>query len=320
MPLVSVIVPTRNRASLLTQTLRSIRAQDAVELEILVVDDRSTDGTPAIARAVDPRVRVLPNAGPSGASAARNLGIAEARGEWIAFCDDDDLWAPEKLVTQLTAATSACAGWVYSGDVNVDRSLRVFSGAPPPSPHEVLETLPHRDPLSSGSSNVLVRADVLAAAGGFDTTLCRTEGWDLWLRLASFGKPAWVCRPHVAYRFHPMNVAPDVDRMVAEPMRLARRYGIAVDVAAMHRRAAWTALRAGDRRTALRHYARAVARGDVRSIARAAFALVQPFAGKDAMFRLLRRDPSWVADAQRWLAAFTQPSAAAVATCGPERI
>jgi glycosyltransferase involved in cell wall biosynthesis len=319
MPLVSVIVPTRNRASLLSRTLHTICAQHAVDLEILVVDDGSTDGTPAIAAAVDTRVRVIPNEGPPSVSAARNRGIIEARGEWIAFCDDDDLWAPEKLAAQLSAARAARAGWVYSGDVNVDDSLRVLSGAPPPAPHEVVEALRRRNPLSSGGSNVLVRADVLAAAGGFDTSLRRTEDWDLWLRLASLGAPAWVCRPHVAYRFHSMNIAADVNSMVTEPMRLAKRYGIAVDVAAMHRRAAWTALRAGDRRNAMRHYTRAVARGDVRSIARAAFALVQPFGANNAMFGLLRRDPPWVADAQQWLAGLTQPSSAVVATSGPGR-
>lgn len=307
MTLVSVVVPTRNRASLLGRTLRSVCAQQAVDIEIVVVDDGSTDETAAAAASADPRVRVIRTAHPSGVSAARNRGIAAARGDWIAFCDDDDLWSPGKLAAQLAIAEDARVGWVYSGDVNVDDTLRVLSGTPPLSPHEVMRTLRRRNPLSSGGSNVLVRADLLAAIGGFDPDLRRTEDWDLWLRLASTGRPACVCRPHVAYRFHQMNIAPDVDSMVAEPRRLARRYNIPVDIAAMHRRAAWTALRAERRGPAVRHYAMAAARGDLRSLARIAFALLSPNVEQNAMFGLLPRDPAWVAEAERWLKTFTEP-------------
>ena len=155
----------------------------------------------------------------------------------------------------------------------------------------------------------MVRADVLAATGGFDPGLRRTEDWDLWLRLTSIGPPAWVCRPLVAYRFHSMNIVTDVGGMVAEARRLAHRYGIPVDIAAMHRRAAWTALRGGHRAQAMGHYARAMARGDFRSLTRIAFALAHPAVGSDSLFRLLRRDHVWVAEAERWLAAFVDTPA-----------
>jgi glycosyltransferase involved in cell wall biosynthesis len=304
MPLVSVVVPTHNRACLLHRTLASICAQQAVDLEIVVVDDGSVDDSAAIAAAADPRVSVIRNPAPLGVSRARNLGIARSRGDWISFCDDDDLWAPEKLATQLSAAEEAQAGWVYAGDVNVDDRLRVLSGSPPPDPEGVTETLTRRNPLGSGASNVMVRADVLATTGGFDPQLRRTEDWDLWLRLASTGPPAWVCRPLVAYRFHATNIVADVGSMVVEPQVIARRYDIAIDLAAMHRRAAWTSLRAGRRGDAIRHYAWAAVRGDVRSLARATFALVHPSVGSDALFGLLARDSAWIAQAECWLAAF----------------
>lgn len=304
---VSVVIPTRNRAALLGRTLRSVCAQQGVDLEVVVVDDASADGTAALAAAADPRVVVVRNARPAGVSTARNRGIAVARGGWIAFCDDDDLWAPEKLAAQLAAAQEAGAGWVYTGDVNVDGRLRVLSGAPPPDPGEVTATLAHSNPIASGGSNVVVRADVLAATGGFDPALRRTEDWDLWLRLVRTGPPAWVCRPLVAYRFHPLNVAEDVASIVAEPRQLARRYGIRVDLAAAHRRAAWTALRGGRRPAAVRHYLCAVGRGDLRSLARIGVALVHPGVGTDALFAWLRRDPAWVAEAERWLAAPAGP-------------
>jgi GT2 family glycosyltransferase len=304
MPLVSVVVPSHNRARLLRRTLQSILAQHLRDLEVVVVDDGSTDDTAGVAAALDPRVVVHRSQRPEGVSAARNRGIASARGAWVAFCDDDDLWSPEKLARQLTAAEEARAGWVYAGDVNVDDTLQVLSGGRPPDPATVMSLLPRWNPIASGGSNVLVRSSVLASAGGFDSTLRRTEDWDLWIRLSRTGPPAWVCAPLVAYRFHGGNVAANPDEMVAEARTLARRHGIPVDLAAMHRRAAWTALRGGRRLLAVRHYAQAIARGDLKSFGRVAFALTHPSVGTDRMFDRFVRDQEWVWDAERWLMPF----------------
>ena len=92
--------------------------------------------------------------------------------------------------------------------------------------------------------------------------------------------------------------------MVNEARRLALRYSIPVDETAMHRRAAWSALRAGRRLRAVRHYASAIAGGDVRSIGRAVVALVHPAVGNDRLFRFAGRDSTWIAEAERWLGAF----------------
>ena len=314
MPLVSVVVPSHNRARLLRRTLQSIFAQHIVDFEVVLVDDGSSDDTAEVAAGADPRIVVIRNQEPGGVSAARNRGIAAARGKWIAFCDDDDLWSPDKLSRQLTAAERADAGWVYSGDVNIDDKLRVLSGGPPWDPQDVVALLPRWNPLASGGSNVVVRSDVLAAVGGFDPTLRRTEDWDLWIRIARTGPPACVREPLVAYRFHMGNLVIDPSEMVNEARRLARRYRIPVDERAMQRRAAWSALRAGRRLLAVRHYASAVAGGDFRSIGRAVLALVHPAVGNDGMFRFVGRDSAWIAEAERWLTAFatdTGPSGAA---------
>jgi glycosyltransferase involved in cell wall biosynthesis len=303
-PLVSVVVPTRNRARLLQRTLQSVLNQSTGDLEVIVVDDGSTDNPQAISAASDPRVTVLRNPETTGVSRARNRGIAAARGEWIAFCDDDDLWAPTKLQEQLTAAGRAGADWAYTGDVNVDDDLRVLSGGPPPDPAAVLALLPRANPLASGGSNVVVRSTILAKVGGFDATLRRTEDWDLWIRIARTGPPAYVPRPLVAYRFHRGNVVWDPREMVNEARQIATRYGYPVDVTAMQRRAAWAALRGGRRLVAVRYYALAVAGGDLRSVGRAAVALVHPAIGTNRLFALLGRDANWIADAERWLEAF----------------
>jgi len=311
MPLVSVVVPTHNRAKLLTRTLRSILEQRMANLEVIVVDDGSSDETPTILRTADPRIRPWRHDQPKGVSVARNRGIEAARGEWIAFCDDDDLWSPEKLAEQVASAAATGAAWVYTGDVNVDTNLRVLSGGPPPKPERVLELLPRMNPLPSGGSNVIVRTDVLKAAGGFDPALRRTEDWDLWIRLARAGPPACVSRPLVAYRFHRGNVANDPRDMVTEARQLAARHQIPVDMAAMHRRAAWAEMRAGRRFGAALQYGRAIAHGDLRSVARAAFALTHPAVGSDRLYSLLGRDPRWVADAESWLRAFADRAALA---------
>jgi Glycosyl transferase family 2 len=310
MPVVSVVVPSHNRARLLQRTLRSILAQHLSDIEVVVVDDGSTDDTSSVAVAADPRVVVLRNTTPAGVGAARNRGIAAARGDWIAFCDDDDLWSPNKLAHQLMEADAAGANWAYSGDVNVDENLRVLSGGPPPDPEAVVALLSRWNPLASGGSNVIVRSNVLASVGGFDPTLRRTEDWDLWIRIARTGTPACAREPLVAYRFHEGNVVTHPAEMVDEAHKLALRYDMPVDIPAMNRRAAWAALRGGRRFLAVQHYARAIAGGDLRSIGRSAVALVHPAVGTDRLFSFLARDPEWIAEAERWLDAFTTASVA----------
>src|SRR4030095_3987508 len=154
---VSVIVPTRNRSALLAITLCSVLRQRDVDLEVIVVDDASTDDTPAaLARLTDSRIRVIRHDSCRGVSAARNHGISEARAEWIAFLDDDDLWAPDKLALQLRAARERGATWVYVGQVNINMLYEVIGGAPPLAPDAVLKQLPQSDVVPGGCSGVMV--------------------------------------------------------------------------------------------------------------------------------------------------------------------
>jgi glycosyltransferase involved in cell wall biosynthesis len=305
MPDVSVVIPTRNRRDFLRLALFSVLRQREVDLEVIVVDDASTDDTAEIAGGTaDSRVRLVRQPSPAGVSAARNRGIGEAKGAWVAFLDDDDLWAPEKLTRQLQATEAAGRTWVYAGDVNVDHELRVLSAFRAPTPEQIMEALPRYNPIPTGGSNVMIRADALEEAGPFDPDLRRTEDWDMWMRVMRTGPPVYVPHPLVAYRFHGANIASETNSIVEEPEVLAARYGIPVDRAAVHRRAAWICLRAGYRGRAVAHYARAVRMGDVKSVARAAVALVHPAVGSEQVFRLLPgslNDESWRAEAQLWL-------------------
>jgi hypothetical protein len=225
----------------------------------------------------------------------------------VAFLDDDDLWAPDKLARQLGAARGSGRAWAYAGAVNVDGELRVVEGGPPLPPERIVGLLGRYNPMPVGASNVLVRADALAHAGSFDTRLRRSEDWDMWIRLARLGAPAWVRHPLVAYRMHAdSNAFLDTDWMLEEAAVIARRYRLPVDRAAQYRRAAWTCLRAGRRREALRYYARAVRIGDLKSVARAVVALLRsPTTDSHPGRRLPHRpDPTsrrWKAEAQAWL-------------------
>src|SRR5678816_1382101 len=176
----------------------------------------------------DSRVRLLRNSDPHGVSRARNIGIAAARGEWIAFLDDDDLWAPRKLAEQLATADTSGAAWVYAGDVTVDEELRIVAGAPPPPPAAVITDLRRHNAVPAGCSNVVVRRDLLNVVGTFDSDLRTSEDWDLWLRLAARSAPACVRQPLVALRTHRRMASRRVGQLLADIEIVARRHNIRV--------------------------------------------------------------------------------------------
>jgi glycosyltransferase involved in cell wall biosynthesis len=295
---VSVVIPTRNRCRRLQLTLRSALAQRAVDLEVVVVDDGSEDDTyAAIGRLPDERVRVVRNDPPRGESGARNRGIAEATGAWIAFLDDDDLWAPDKLQRQVEALAETRREWGYAGDVAIDDHLRVLHGSPPPSPGEVMQTLERHNSVPAGASNVITSAALLARVGPFDPGLTRTADWDMWLRLAASGPPAWVPSPLVAICTHPGNMSRDMGLMFRELDVVARRYRIPVDRARHYRWAAWGALQDGQRWQAVRYYLGALAAGDVRSAGRALVALAGGASANPAPVE----GTAWTAEAQAWV-------------------
>jgi glycosyltransferase involved in cell wall biosynthesis len=261
---VSVVVPTHNRRELLASTLKTILWQRDTNLEVVVVDDggRDPDVVPqVIADVADDRVVLVRNTVPTGVSAARNLGIATARGSWVAFCDDDDLWAPDKLALQLAAARSTGRGWVYTGAVKIDLNQHVIGGLPPPAPEVALARLPHVNPIPGGCSGVLASAAALRQAGGFDSGLVNLADWDMWMRLALTGPPAFVPQPLVAYRIHPLNASRDTALILAEARSLDQRYGSRLDYGALYHYLAWVHLRSGRGRSAVRFYALAATHG-----------------------------------------------------------
>lgn len=258
MPEVSVVVPTRNRSALLAQTLRTVLWQQNVDLEVIVIDEGSTDDTASIVASLhDPRVRIVRHDIPQGVATARNRGAEEATGQWMAFVDDDDLWAPDKLSLQLASANRSGRSWVYVGEVHVTLGLQVIGGGPPLAPDQLVQSLTRRNTVPGGGSGVAIHQDAFRAVGGFDPRFIHHADWDLWIRLSRAGPPAWVCRPLLGYRIHDQNRSLETAGMVTDLENLERRHRIRVDWVAFYRYVALLSLRAGTPLAALRYYVRA---------------------------------------------------------------
>jgi glycosyltransferase involved in cell wall biosynthesis len=266
-PQVSVVVPTKDRDALLRQTLSTIRWQQGVIFEVLVVDDGSADRglvERIVADVGDARFRIVRHDQSRGVSEARNHGSAEAKAPWVAFCDDDDLWAPDKLAKQVEAARRVpAAGWVYVGSVNVAPGNRVVGGEPPPTPEQVIERLEESNVVPGGSSGVMPRRALLLDVGGFDTSLQPLADWDLWLRMLPVSPPACVAEPLVAYRVHALNMSLDTRRVEADFVVVAGRYPRA-NPAVLHRYLGWWSIRVGRHAEAIRHFLRAAVARDPR--------------------------------------------------------
>lgn len=174
-PLVTAVVPAYNAARTIDETLRSIRSQSYTHLEILVVDDGSTDATPAIVAAhaaVDPRIRPIRQAN-AGVAAARNRGIAEARGDLVALTDADDVWAPTKIERQVAVMQrgGTTMGLVYTWSDSIDADGLVIGNA---RAHrfegDVLHAICRENFVGNGSA-ALFRKQALVDAGGYDASL-----------------------------------------------------------------------------------------------------------------------------------------------------
>ena len=303
---VSVVVPTRDRSRMLGTALRSVLRQRDVELEVIVVDDGSTDDTPEVVEAFDdPRIRLIRNAASTGPNAARNRGAEQAEGEWIAFVDDDDLWAPTKLTRQIGLATDGGFAWVYAGTVNVDDSLRIIHGVRPPDPATVVAALPRSNPIPAGASNVVLRRSLFTSADGFNEDLRACEEWDLWLRLARDDLPGQVPSPLVAYRMHAGNAILDIAAIVDGAKAFERLHGTTIDWGLFHRWLAQLSVRGGDRGQAVREFARAALAGRAREVGRDLVDLTRA-----GLRRRLGRSPAelgrgstvgWEDEAEGWL-------------------
>jgi glycosyltransferase involved in cell wall biosynthesis len=208
-PLMTVIIPLYNGAAFIERTLRSVMAQTYPNLEILVVDDGSTDRSAQIVEGLsvqDDRIELIPKPN-GGVASARNLGIQRAQGEWIGFVDADDLWDPTFMqkVVDRTAVLRDSVGVIYGWAQNIDERDQVIPGV-----HvayitgNVYGTLLCHNFLGNASATV-IRRSCFERVGGYDSGLRKAqaqgcEDWDLYLRLAEYYDYAVIPELLVGYR------------------------------------------------------------------------------------------------------------------------
>ena len=178
---ISVVIPAYNAAWCLPRCLKSIFAQTLKPAEVIVVDDGSTDNTAALAAELGARVISQTN---SGIADARNKGIQNASGEWIALMDADDLWAPEKLERQAARLRPETV-LVYTGiRIFDDHGIRSEKLAVDPA--AARKMLRYRNPITP--STVLMKRAAVIQIGGFRSGLHACEDWGMWFRLRALGQ------------------------------------------------------------------------------------------------------------------------------------
>lgn len=212
-PAVSIVVPVYNGVRLLPAALESAFKQTFQDFEIIVVDDGSTDGTRELLASYGDRIRAFHQQN-GGASSARNHGIREARGEYIAFLDSDDLWQPEKLAIQMVCLREHPDAGVCFTDLNYfderNQWSAEFKRVVPPS-GMMFDAILRNHFISM--SSVVVRRKCLDEVGLFDESLIGCEDYNLFLRLAQRYPFQFIAQPLIESRCHEGNLSNNLPQM-----------------------------------------------------------------------------------------------------------
>ena len=240
-PLVSVIIPAYNAARFILEALQSVNAQHYYPLEILLIDDGSTDETVDMVRRNQPHVRIISQAN-GGVSAARNTGLREATGEFICFLDADDSWFPGKLAAQTAyLATHPSVGIVYH-EWHIWKSDAAGTYHPPPavdahgSPESIVPDLSgwiyHRLLMDCEvhTSTVMMRRSAAREVGVFDTDLVTGEDYDYWLRASHHCEIHKLAATFSSYRSTPgglTSMPPRRNNEYEVITRAVKRWGLA---------------------------------------------------------------------------------------------
>jgi GT2 family glycosyltransferase len=201
---ISVIIPTYNRETFISRAIESVFAQTYKDYEIIVIDDGSTDQTRDKVSKYGDRVRYIyqQNLGPS---AGRNVGILNARGKYIAFCDSDDCFFPEKLEKQMAYIQKHpdCPFlYTWYNQVNHNGEIEQIRKPTHCESHEHLQYCLFNRKFTIRTSTVLVEKGCFDQAGLFNERFWYSQDWDMWLRLAAFYKGACIKEPLAEYWLH----------------------------------------------------------------------------------------------------------------------
>ncbi len=223
LPLVSVIIPSYNYIGYIDKCLGSVLSQDYSRIELIVVDDGSTDGTVEFLKDFRGISKLILQEN-RGVSVARNRGLLEANGDFIAFLDADDFWDVSKISTQVKVALSTHSDLVYSGVNLVDSGGLVVTGAIDPQYDGdcslYFRKYPTRAIITLGTSNALFRKSLVAQSGILDPALSISADWDFFRRYCDFAKVSTNNDRLVFYRQHPQNMSNYSKSFVSDVVRI----------------------------------------------------------------------------------------------------
>jgi glycosyltransferase involved in cell wall biosynthesis len=220
--LVSVVMPAFNCERYIAECIDSVLEQTYQDFEIIIVDDGSTDDTvKIISQYKNDRIRLF-NQSNSGSGSARNYGVKQASGEWVAFIDADDIWLPDKLHKQLEHCSKLAwshtdlyfHGSVYPRHTKATEFTSKHSGF-------ILNKLLVENFI--GTSSVVIKKEIFQEFGGFNTELRALQDWDLWLRIAEKYQVCYIDQPLVYYRVHSSSVSRNVRKTLPYHISLIDR-------------------------------------------------------------------------------------------------
>ncbi len=211
---ISVIIPTYNHAQYLGEAIESVLSQDYPDMEVIVVNDGSTDNTQEVSSRYHGKITFIeqPN---GGCSTARNAGLNVASGEYIAFLDSDDSLLPGSLLVRAQYLDNHPEVGMVCGDViemynERDQRLKSLRINPPKKPGNFRwETIE----FCATTSSVMVRKPCFVKTGNFETTLRQGQDWHMWVRLALHANMVYLTLPLAFYRVHQSNVTLDIARV-----------------------------------------------------------------------------------------------------------
>jgi glycosyltransferase involved in cell wall biosynthesis len=212
---VSVIIPAFNHAEFIASAVESCLAQTLSPWEVIVIDDGSEDGTRDVLNQFGSRIRYIRQER-AGVSAARNRGIEESTGEFIAFLDADDIWVPERLERQVEEfKKDGLIGLVHSGlsSFNSETSEQLSEITEGLSGWIADELLLWKDPSIAAPGSIMTKRSVIMETGGFDPEIKVGEDWDFCYRIARKYKVAFVPLPLLKYRIHNSSAHRNIDEM-----------------------------------------------------------------------------------------------------------
>lgn len=227
-PKVSVIIPCYNASATIRETLKSIKKQTFKDYEVIAVNDGSTDDTDNIlasyAEKLNGLLKIITQIN-QGQAVAKNVGIRNSKGQFIAFLDSDDLWAPDKLEYQLAYMESRPhIGLCYTEGILINDKGDKIGVVNALSSHRgnCFDKLLIKNNIIA--SSVMIKREILDRVGLFDEDFKACENWDMWIRISKVSQIEYIDRPLTYYRVHPKNMSKNIDKMYDYRVKIIDKY------------------------------------------------------------------------------------------------